>query len=630
MKSLVSFQNGNNLLIAPTLSSSPKAVSGDESFVIEKTLLNDTGVGLGDSIGSVLDTDYDDTHDHIQHQGDQGNDGDEPDISDKEDPVVKKKRKPKIHRPCLYCGKKQSALTRHLMTVHKNESEVIKAMALPRKEKNNAFTRLRKEATFKYNMKEMEKGDPCYIRERRKEVNTDDELIVCSECKGWYSKSYKARHQLYCGGNSGLVMIPTIPAKALFINKMPDDFKKMIAKMNVDEVSDVAKTDPIILMVGSRMYNGQKCKTEKIYEVEKRVRLSMRLLSRLYIQFKEELQELSEVKSNDASDMFKITHLKKLIQAIETISAGEDNTIKCGLKVQIQNLIKESGKIIQAHFLVEGKDDDASAVSNFMKVFGVVEKEVFHGALYQLHQKRNKSTRKPANIPDDDVINQLNQYMKMVTSPASISFELPANVFTKVRDATCSRLTVYNGRRGGEPARLFVYQWKEALEGVWLRKETRQLYQKEIDSNNRITFQEGKGNRQVPVFIPPDLVEAMNFLCSNETREESNVPVNNTYVFPSTQGSLNHVSGWHAMMNCCKSANLEGKMNGTMNRHRVSTMIGALGLSESDQELAFQHFGHSGDVNRNIYQVPQAEQQLATTGKYLQQIDNGKDLLNIS
>ena len=115
----------------------------------------------------------------------------------------------------------------------------------------------------------------------------------------------------------------------------------------------------------------------------------------------------------------------------------------------------------------------------------------------------------------------------------------------------------------------------------------------------------------------------MEFLCSAEVRKESDVAANNDYVFPSTKGSDNHVSGWHALMACCKKGNLEGKVTGTMNRHRVSTLIGALGLPESEQQLAFDHFGHSGDINRNIYQVPQAERQLASTGKYLQMIDKG-------
>ena len=113
------------------------------------------------------------------------------------------------------------------------------------------------------------------------------------------------------------------------------------------------------------------------------------------------------------------------------------------------------------------------------------------------------------------------------------------------------------------------------------------------------------------------------FLSSEEVRRDSNILPKNQYLFPSTNGSDNHVSGWHSMVSCCKKANLDSNVNGTMNRHRVSTLIVALGLPESEQQLAFDHFGHSGDINRNVYQVPQAERQLQSTGRYLKLIDKG-------
>ena len=73
-------------------------------------------------------------------------------------------------------------------------------------------------------------------------------------------------------------------------------------------------------------------------------------------------------------------------------------------------------------------------------------------------------------------------------------------------------MTIYNRYRGGEPARLYVYQWKEALSEEWLRPETREAYRQEIEAGNRVTFQEGKCLKLVPVFIPPDLVAAFEFL----------------------------------------------------------------------------------------------------------------------
>ena len=60
-----------------------------------------------------------------------------------------------------------------------------------------------------------------------------------------------------------------------------------------------------------------------------------------------------------------------------------------------------------------------------------------------------------------------------------------------------------------------------------------------------------------------------------------------------------------------------------MNRHRVSSFIGAMGLPEAEQNLAFEHFGHSKDININVYQAPPAELQLKSTGNYLKLTDEG-------
>ena len=460
----------------------------------------------------------------------------------------------------------------------------------------------------------MTKDNPTYMRERENSDNTN--LVVCSKCKGCYSKKYKSRHQIECGKTSGLVMIPLIPLKDLHVTELSDDFKSVLNQMNIDEISSVAKTDPIILVIGARIYNGNKSKEEKICEVEKRVRQTMRLLSRLYINFKKSLNAPSE----NCSDIFNKVNLKHLRYSIEFLCEGDQCT-KNGLKIQIQNAIKSAGKILEAHFLVQGDDVKAEMVCEFMKIFGLVENEIFNGALYQLKQKRNKTTRKPASLPDDGFVNELKIYFTNVTSKKNFIFKSPADVFVTLRDATCARLTIFNGRRGGEPARLFVYQWQEALDGTWIRPQVKEAYKSKIKSENRITFQEGKGDRQVPIFIPPDLVDAMLFLCTEEVRNEAAVAPSNKYVFPSTQQSDKHVEGWHAITNCCERAGLSGRINGTMNRHRVSSIIGSMDLGEKEQDLEFDHFGHSKNVNERIYQIPQAERQLASTGKLLNLID---------
>nr|XP_047130473.1 uncharacterized protein LOC105843290 isoform X3 [Hydra vulgaris] len=538
--------------------------------------------------------------------------------------VIKKniQSKKKIHRPCPLCkdGKFQSALTRYLKLCHKDEPTVKKALSLPKREQIEAFALLRKNGIFNHNLLEMKKEVPKFIRERKaNDHHADgDNLVICAACKGCYAKPYKARHQIYCGRDNGQVMIPLMPIEAMVrIDSLDNNFKAVINKMIQDDISALAKSDPIIIMIGARIYKANKCKKEKKFEVEKRVRGTMRQLARLYSTFKNSL-----VSSFDASDMFKKENISHLNNAIRELT--EDiNGMKSGLKVHLQNVIKRVANMVQVHFMVESRNKEAEMVRDFISIFSVIQHELFGDALYQLHQKRNKSTRKPANLPDNQALKLLQNYLSEVVDSSFFPLKFPSSVFVDVRDAACTRLTIFNVRRGGEPARLFIYQWKEAIAGTWLVEATRRSYIDEISTGNRITFQEGKGNKLVPVFIPPDLVSAIEFVSSEAARKDSGIAPENQYLFPSTNGSDNHVSGWHVLVSCCKKANVDGRLTGTMNRHRVSSLIGALGLSESNQQLVYDHFGHSGDVNKNIYQVPQAEQQLRTTGQFLRNIDQG-------
>ena len=62
--------------------------------------------------------------------------------------------------------------------------------------------------------------------------------------------------------------------------------------------------------------------------------------------------------------------------------------------------------------------------------------------------------------------------------------------------------------------------------------------------------------------------------------------------------------------------------NGTKNRHLIASLIGTMPLSPADSQLVYEFFGHSEHVNHNIYQRPQAERQLAVTGRILSDIYN--------
>jgi len=199
-----------------------------------------------------------------------------------------------------------------------------------------------------------------------------------------------------------------------------------------------------------------------------------------------------------------------------------------------------------------------------------------------------------------------------------------SHAYTELRDLTVSRLTLFNARRGGEPARLTLAEWKQAEENRWLTHErinTVGDWERKLFDNMKITFQTGKGNNHlVPILIPEDVVGAMKKLSESDVHSMSNVSQHNSYMFPATQSSDSHVSGWHAVNCVCCDAQVEHpeSLTATKIRHRISTLYAALDVSENERQLLYKHMGHSGNINQNIYQTPLAEAEILKVGSQLQ------------
>ena len=137
-----------------------------------------------------------------------------------------------------------------------------------------------------------------------------------------------------------------------------------------------------------------------------------------------------------------------------------------------------------------------------------------------------------------------------------------------------------------------------------------------------VTYQTGKGaNHLVPVFFPPVTHTAMKYLTDKEIRRNAGVLCTNEYIFASTQNSTSHASGWHSINSILERLQIKGAINATQNRHRVASLLSHLKLTEKEKELIYKHFGHSKNINENVYQAAAGSLQLATTVQKLQLIN---------
>ena len=473
------------------------------------------------------------------------------------------------------------------------------------------------------------------MRERRNLKSEQDIPVMCSGCKGFFSKVFKARHQVNCPASGINVMVPVVSINSVpIIQQYPDDFKELLTTLLLDEIGNYVKTDQIILMVGMRSFNSLRRKKDKVVEGKKTVRSRMRLLARLYLKFLSFYNQQTNVIVIDllgnAADLYRKESMHLLGSAINKLCEDQGdkdlNSLsisgqKSGLKIGILNLLKSTSQILIGHFLIECQDTRSNRVVEFLKVLKLFENEIFGDAYYDLNYRRNRSLRKPINLPKDDDVRLLIDECKSIMGSIDI-FDHPADAFVQIRSATATALIIFCARRGGEPVRLQIYQWLEAVNGEWVQQQD---LPEDFDMKSMlITYQTGKGaDHLVPVIFPYETIACMKYLTDETIRQDAGVHKDNPYIFASTQKSQSHASGWHCINDILKRLCLKGALNATKNRHRVASLLAKLELTKKEQDLIFQHFGHSKQMNEDVYQAPPGSLQLQTTGQYLLEINPG-------
>ena len=203
--------------------------------------------------------------------------------------------------------------------------------------------------------------------------------------------------------------------------------------------------------------------------------------------------------------------------------------------------------------------------------------------------------------------------------------------FKQLVDLVVCRLTLFNGRRGGEQSRLLLGEWKDAEDGSWIDPKQIERITDPLDKalvgQFKVTYMAGKGNNHlVPVLIPADTKDAISKLAEEDLRKAAGINSTNPYLFPLTQNSVTHVVGSQCVKNVCCAAGLGDHelLTATAMSHRVSTLYALLDIPEQERQLFYKHMGHSVEINSSIYQSPLALMEVTKVGKQLQAMDLGK------
>ena len=114
-----------------------------------------------------------------------------------------------------------------------------------------------------------------------------------------------------------------------------------VTKLRDDKVGRLCVRNKVILQVGSVFYRGVRRKRDKAVQLRRTVRIEMRRLGSLYLEFRK--GDISNIYGN-AKDMFLRVNFDKLGDAIDSYSVTEEGKLKPGLKQNLLYLLKRSVK----------------------------------------------------------------------------------------------------------------------------------------------------------------------------------------------------------------------------------------------------------------------------------------------
>lgn len=494
------------------------------------------------------------------------------------------------------------------------------------KERNKGFEKLRKEGIEIFNKKQAALDDPKYMAERQ--IGKDDTLVQCSKCKGFYKRNLFYRHKELCIGDDAVV-----PRKLEISARDVDNYDKefhseILSRFQRDDIGNLCRTDRALFIIGRRLFQVKQKKVDKDMEKRKSVMSDMRLLARVYLAFQHYIPE-----SNTLENMYLRENFPSLERAIDDVTKSSDGKLKHGVKYSLYFLLRTSVDYLVGYHNSMKNDEKVNEFEKFIKTLEFHKDIVFGDAIYAIELSRLERLRVPENRILEEDIETLREHTLKVIKRLTCEYTfIGIHEYVLLRDALCSRITLYNARRGGEPSRLKMSNFIEAKNKRWLdneRVEGLQDWEQNLFKEHLITYQPGKGSHLVPVLIPKDCVAGLDLLCCSETRQRANVLKENKYLFPNTGLSADHTSGWNATHRLAKEANVKrlDLVNATKQRHRISTLYCALEIQEEDRQYFYKHMGHSKEVNWGTYQYPLPILEITKVGKHLQDIDKGNIII---
>jgi integrase len=532
---------------------------------------------------------------------------------------------------CMYCNTTQSHLARHLKLKHPEMDSVKAALQLPPGPlQTAAFDRIKKEGIFELNKRIISSGEDIQLQREYTAGNGTDEMKMCTNCKGFYASSSIYKHKQECAKASVkcTTQIPSAPMFMLNRNPHSDPAFEKILRGIRNEKGILCRTDTTLGTIG--LHQWQKS-AKKDYSARKSVATDMRQLAQLILT----VRSMENDPSFTCADLFVKTNFVKVTNAIDFLTIPEpqeeenekEYREKNNLKISLCYLLKTAATIMIPTYLIDDQEEKAKHMETFLIILQHKKSTIVNPAVYQVRMESQARLRCPKRLPLEEDVAKLQKYINTeMVKLARDDVVWNEHTFNHLRALLICRLTVFNGRRGGEPARMTLLDWKRANDEVWInkqKKDTLDEIDKALLGKYKLAYMEGKGRCLVGILIPLNCIPAIKKLVS--LRKQMGICAKNKFLFPAGRKSLEHPQGSQVIAKVCSDSGVTADITATDMRHRASEEFSLLDLTDAERKAWFKHMGHSEAISTDVYTCPAGIREVLTVGKYLERMDYAAD-----
>jgi integrase len=526
---------------------------------------------------------------------------------------------------CFYCETMVSTFARHVLRNHSMEFEVQQVMSCPLKSnrRKSLLTVLRKKGNF------LASKIGIIRRVRSTKNDNDKSPLPCSFCLGLYSRSQLWKHRKKCSLNPGSSSREGAQAAGLAL--ITSEFKadrqlreKIFPIMRPDEISLAAQKDTLICEYGSR-YLRTHYKRHQFAVCSRK----MRELSRLLLSAKK-----IEPSIKNLMNALRPHNFDTLVAAARVEAGHNKETNSFNAPTFAMNIctsLKECCEIgiyhvMKRKFCIPGKtatELEEELRTTIMLIQSNWNIEISHSASSCLNEnKMNKITI----VPLASDIKQFRDYLIAKGNKAAELLKHDSNdraAYKTLCEVLYCRVILLCRKRVGELQRLTVELYQSIKQN-----QTYEEFEDVINPSEKILLKKFKRvvipgkRRATPVLFSPDVQEKIKILI--ELRDKF-VKESNPYLFPTIK-SDSPIVGYKILKEHARKANLQtpDAFSSKSLRKHLATISQLFDMSEQDIEQLSSFMGHTVNIHRSEYRLPDNIFQTSKIAKLLLAMEKGE------